>query len=129
MVLEGKDGLVCSSWDPVKDSGTPAKVIQMYVDGTKPVLFLGSEMHSRALEKILQMLRLPYSFMNLQGKDKGPALSGENYRVVGMGHGSVYGNQISIKKNSCSSGYEKRIDPEHLEKARPYLNGLELEVV
>ncbi len=122
-------GLVISRYDELRVRGSPAKVIQMYVEGTKPVLFLGEERHFKALENILQMLDLDYEMMDLPERMRGPSLTGKDYKVVGMGHAQMEGNRILIKKNSCSSDYGIMVHGKHLEEVRHYLDEFELEVV
>lgn len=124
-----EDGLVISRYDWLLAGGAPAKVIQLYVDGTKPVLFLGRELHSEALELILQMLNLDYETGRIPNGHQGPLLAGQDYNVVGMGHAEFDEKKIAIKGNSNSFGYGIGIDPKHLEDVKPYLKSFELEVV
>lgn len=128
--LRGRQGLVRSNYDILAHRGSYAKIIQMYVDGTKPVLFLGAELHSEALEMILQTLRLDYEVVTIPNGSQGPALEGKNYKVVGMGNANCLRENIfSIRQGERSAGYGIGINNEHLEKVRPYFKGLELENV
>ena len=101
----------------------------MYVDGTKPVLFVGEDIHSESLEGILSMLRIDYEIERIPNGTQGPALEGKNYKVVGMGYAEVRGDKISVNTHDRSSGYGIGINHEHFDKVRPFLNGFKLEIV
>ncbi len=119
-----ENGLVCS-----RHERGPARIIQMYVDGTKPVLFIGEDIHSESLEGILDMLGIDYEMGRIPNGKQGPALEGKEYKVVGMGYAEVRGDKISVNTYDRSSGYGIGINHEHFEKVRPFLNGFELEIV
>lgn len=115
------------------DSNTKLrKFVQLYFqeDGQEiPYLrfgrFFGDE-HSEILGKALSEFGLPV-LKNSKGK---PVVSGENYRVAGMGLATRYENEVIIKVCIDSFIYKLHPDVNHLQQIKPFFpKGIELVVI
>ena len=107
------------------ESGT-FKVVQIYV-GNEPYLPFGetNDYHVNILKKFLESKNIEFKPDSEFG-DNLPPLIGTGYGVVGMGYFYIYDKQLVF--SGSSSDYGIGINPEHIEKCKPYFKDNDLEI-
>ena len=98
------------------------KVVQIYVSENPYLRFLEKskvENHKSILIDSLDRFGIEYDF--LTALEHGPALSGDRYKVAGMGWADVDLANKTAKFFGLSAGYGIGISADHIEAIRPLL--------
>lgn len=104
------------------------KIIQLHLRGS-PILVIGSDkkQHAELLEQILTENDIPFKKTFLRVGGFHAEKQGEEYEVVGMGFGGVYGDK-DIRLFGESKSYGLKPNQEHLEKIKQYVHGFNLSI-
>lgn len=97
------------------------KVVQLELDGKQYLRFgaYEQEPHSVILMAFLEGLKIPHRDIRLRSGCDGPALSGERYKVFGMGKSDVEVSQKRATFFDKSFDYNLGIDATQLGRIRP----------
>ncbi|TRZ54219.1 hypothetical protein D4Q76_02820 [archaeon] len=103
------------------------KVVQILAGGLPhlPFNYIG-HYHRDILRKFLEGRKIPFETIEIMGKNC-PVSKGAEYEVVGMGELIRKDNKISFSGDSMD--YSMGINPEHIEKCKPYFTDKTLEII
>ena len=104
------------------------KVVQLELDGHLYLRFPEEdrETHATILDKLFSHVGVKYDTILSANNYDVPALSGERYKVYGMGKSQINVEQKEAYFDGISSDYMIIIDAAHLESLRPLVNDWKL---
>lgn len=103
------------------------KAVQVYVNELPYLPFnYMAYYHKDILKKFLESSKIEFETESVFGKTL-PSLKGKNYKVVGMGDFYISGKKLVFGGDSFD--YSIGINPEHIEKCKPFFNNKDLEII